>query len=155
MICTLIFTALYLDPGPQDACLADMRNRSCRPYDDDDRELNLTTATQIAQAVAAALLLSQEAANRTLRVVSLAMTQRGLLDIFIDAVGEHGWTRTSGRVRKLINSLASRLSLSSPGNTLYTHEDVSRLVLLCNFAAQAEGRRFTPRQLVAWFQAGM
>lgn len=79
MICTLIFTALCLTPGPQDTCLVDIQNRFFRLYDDGEQMLNLTTATKIAQATTAALRLPPEIVNRILRVFSLAMTQQSLL----------------------------------------------------------------------------
>lgn len=137
MICTLIFTALCLTPGPQDTCLVDIRNRSCRVYDGGDKMLNLTTASKIAQAVTAALRLAPETANRTLRVLSLATTQKRVLRMVASVAGMEDWTWEEWNYRTLLESFPPWAS--RPGeNIISTHEEVSRLVLICNLLMTGE-----------------
>lgn len=107
LVYTLIRTGLCLDPGPQDTCLFDVNGRSARIYGGGDTKVSVTTCAHVAQAIATALDKPGETGNRALRIKSLAIAQRSMLQMLKEVSGSSGWSEEALGVEQLGHSWVS------------------------------------------------
>ena len=141
LLYTLIYTGLCLNPGHQDTCLFDITGRSAHIYAGGDTKLSVSTCTHIALAIGTALGNPQGTGNRILRLQSLAITQRRLLQIVKTVCGAHGWTEEAFGLQDLSRSFfqGEGTNQSIDDKVFNTQQGVSRLALLCNLLAGGEG----------------
>ena len=136
LVYTVIETGICLDPGPQDACLFDMKKKSARIYDGGTHtRLNMTACSHIAQAIAMALHNPHLAYNRSLRIRSLATTQSELLQrVKALTETEEGWSLNPVRLTDLTESVAAEMEVPEEAGEPATGmcEGLSKLALLCN-----------------------
>lgn len=141
LVYTLIYTGICLDQGAQDTCLFDIPNKSAHIYAGGDTKLSLTTCAHIAEAITAAFGNPQETGNRTLRIQSLVITHKNLLQIAKTAYGADGWSVKASELRQLGGSfiiVGKRGSKAFDEDHLCTPEGMSRLSLYCNLKVGCE-----------------
>ena len=89
---TLVINGPFLDWGINVGFLINAKEKSVQLYDGGERPWSTTTTTSIGKAAASALKHLDETKDKAVYIQSTSLTQKKLLKLAKEVVGEDGWT---------------------------------------------------------------